>query len=87
MWPHRVPPPFWRQVIGAMKERPGTTDFIAWTPGLDDAAAAALAACGFERAACSLPFVPAKREWSSNFTSTGDPHTLQKPRCVPGVNS
>src|SRR5215467_10372063 len=52
VWPHRVPPPFWRQVIGAMKERPGTTDFIAWTPGLDDGAAAALAACGFDRAAC-----------------------------------
>ena len=52
VWAHRVPPPFWRQVIGAMKERPGTTDFIAWTPGLDDAAAAALAACGFDRAAC-----------------------------------
>jgi len=52
VWPHRVPPPFWRQVIGAMKERPGATDFIAWTPGLDDAAAAALAACGFDRAAC-----------------------------------
>src|SRR5262249_34561470 len=52
VWPHRVPPPFWRQVIGAMKERPGTTDFIAWTLGLDDAAAAALAACGFDRAAC-----------------------------------
>src|SRR5215469_18406235 len=49
--PHRVPPPFWRRVIGAMKERPGTADFIAWTLGLDDAAAA-LAACGFDRAAC-----------------------------------
>ena len=24
---------------------------------------------------------------SSNFTSTGAPHTLQKPRCVPGVDS
>ena len=51
LWPHRVPPPFWRRVIGAMKERPGTADFIAWTLGLDDAAAAALAACGFDRAA------------------------------------
>ena len=23
VWPHRVPPPFWRQVVGAIKERPG----------------------------------------------------------------
>ena len=52
LWPHRAPPPFWRRVIGAMKERPGTADFIGWTLGLDDAAAAALAACGFDRAAC-----------------------------------
>ena len=29
----------------------------------------------------------APREYSSNFTSTGAPHTLQKPRCVPGVDS
>src|SRR5215471_14895336 len=50
--PHRVPPPFWRRVIGAMKERRRTAGFIAWTLGLDDAAAAALAACGFDRAAC-----------------------------------
>src|SRR5215469_13002938 len=51
VWAHRVPPPFWRQVLGAMKERPGATDFIAWTPGLDDAAAA-LAECGFDHTAC-----------------------------------
>ena len=50
--PHRVPPSFWRRVIAAIKKRPGTADFIAWTPGLDDAAAAALAACGFDRAGC-----------------------------------
>src|SRR5262249_62120910 len=41
-----------RQVSGAMKKRRGTPDFIAWRPGLDEAAAAALAACGFDRAAC-----------------------------------
>ena len=49
--PDRVPPPFWRRVIAAI-ETPGVADFIAWTPGLDDAAAAALAKCGFDRAAC-----------------------------------
>jgi starch synthase (maltosyl-transferring) len=52
--PHRVPPPFWRHVIGATKERSGTADFIGWTLGLDDGAAAALAACGFDRAACCI---------------------------------
>ena len=31
--------------------------------------------------------VYALRECSSNFTSTGAPHTLQNPRCVPGVDS
>jgi hypothetical protein len=31
--------------------------------------------------------VCALRECLSNFTSTGAPHTLQKPRCVSGVDS
>jgi starch synthase (maltosyl-transferring) len=50
--PHCTPPTFWRRVIGATKKRRNTANFIAWTLGLDDAAMAALAACGFDRAAC-----------------------------------
>jgi starch synthase (maltosyl-transferring) len=59
--PHRVPARLWRDVIAAIRRRHADTLFLAWTPGLRSSEAAALAACGFQLAACC------SRVWNAPF--------------------
>ena len=56
----------------ASGRRPGSSSSVASADAVERHGAGAV---------CAL------RECRSNFASTSAPHTLQKPRCVPGVDS
>jgi starch synthase (maltosyl-transferring) len=55
--PHRVPAALWRGVIAAIRARHDGIRFIAWTAGIEPAAANELAPCGFDLVSCST------RDW------------------------
>ena len=57
--PERVPPEAWRRLIAAA---PGCT-FLAWTPGLPVATAAALGGAGFDRLASSAAWWDFRAGW------------------------
>ncbi|KAA2214882.1 maltotransferase domain-containing protein [Teichococcus oryzae] len=61
--PQRNGPDFWRELIGAVRAGNPGMRFLAWTPGASPDEAAALAGCGFDLAAPSLPWWDFHAAW------------------------
>jgi starch synthase (maltosyl-transferring) len=57
--PDRVPPAFWRRVIGAL----APCEFLAWTPGLDRTALPRLEEVGFDHTCSSLAWWDGRASW------------------------
>jgi starch synthase (maltosyl-transferring) len=61
--PQLVPPAAWRRVIAGVAKSFPDIRFIAWTPGLTWAEAAALRGVGFDGAFSSLPWWDGRASW------------------------
>ncbi len=61
--PDRVPAAVWREVLGEARARRAGLLALAWTPGLDAATVAGLAACGFNRSVGSTPWWDGRASW------------------------
>jgi starch synthase (maltosyl-transferring) len=57
--PYRVPPAFWRRIIGALTP----CEFLAWTPGLDRSALPRLEGVGFDHTCSSLAWWDGRARW------------------------
>jgi starch synthase (maltosyl-transferring) len=57
--PDRVPPTFWRRIIGAL----APCEFLAWTPGLDRSALARMEGTGFGYTCSSLAWWDGRAPW------------------------
>ena len=58
-----VPPKIWRQVIATIKHKYPDCRFLAWTPGLDWRAIAALRGLGFDAAFSSVAWWDGRASW------------------------
>jgi starch synthase (maltosyl-transferring) len=61
--PDRVPPTVWRQLIARLRAAAPDTLLLAWTPGIDRAAATRLAGVGFDLVAASLAWWDGRAPW------------------------
>ena len=63
LWPDRVPPALWRDVIAEARARHPDFVAIAWTPGLAREAVPALADAGFTHSIGSMPWWDGRSPW------------------------
>jgi starch synthase (maltosyl-transferring) len=61
--PDRVPPPVWRQIIGAIRVQSAQCRFLAWTPDVDRAALPRLEGVGFDHVCSSLAWWDGRASW------------------------
>jgi starch synthase (maltosyl-transferring) len=61
--PQRVPSDIWQQIITGVRQHFPDCRFLAWTPGLDWHAIAALRAAGFAASFSSLPWWDRRAAW------------------------
>ena len=61
--PDRVPPPVWRQIIGAIRSQSAQCRFLAWTPDVDRAALPRLEGVGFDHVCSSLAWWDGRASW------------------------
>jgi starch synthase (maltosyl-transferring) len=61
--PGAMPPNVWRHVIGSVKQSAPHCRFLAWTPGLDWQAIAALREVGFDAAFSSVAWWDGRASW------------------------
>ncbi len=61
--PDRVPPPLWRQIIGAIRSQAPHCRFLAWTPDVDRAALPRLERVGFDHVCSSLAWWDGRASW------------------------
>jgi starch synthase (maltosyl-transferring) len=61
--PDRIPPPLWRQLIGAVRSQAEECRFLAWTPDVEGAALPRLEGVGFDHVCSSLAWWDCRASW------------------------
>ena len=61
--PDRVPPPLWRQIIGAIRTQAPQCRFLAWTPDVERPALPRLEGVGFDYVCSSLAWWDGRGSW------------------------